>query len=36
MASSVWQERPERQKAVLKDGRGHFVVIVSYSTGGSV
>ncbi|MEI7837228.1 MAG: hypothetical protein WCK05_12575, partial [Planctomycetota bacterium] len=34
MANSVWQERLERQKAVLKEGRGHFVVIASYATGG--
>jgi len=32
--AGVWQERLERQKAVLKEGRGHFVVMTSYATGG--
>ena len=34
MASSVWYQRLERQKALLKEGRGHFVVIASYAAGG--
>ena len=29
-----WKERLDRQKAVLKESRGHFIIIASYRTGG--
>lgn len=34
MANSDWKQRLARQQAVLKEGRGHLVVIASYGTGG--
>ncbi|MCY2926318.1 MAG: hypothetical protein NT031_12925 [Planctomycetota bacterium] len=32
--ASIWNQRLERQLGVLKEGRGHLVVIASYGTGG--
>jgi hypothetical protein len=35
MSTGIWKERLDRLKAVLKEGRGHFVVVASYATGGT-
>ena len=34
MTNGDWRQRLARQQAVLKEGRGHLIVIASYGTGG--
>jgi hypothetical protein len=34
MSTGIWKERLDRQKAVLREGKGHFVVVASCATGG--